>query len=167
MKPVLLTISGPVAVGIIFLRVIYFVGQPDAGMFTLIALSLLLAIAVAIVAVRPLIVPHPTFWTIGLTSPAFSLIMACSFAVFWAMSEEFFIHVFTQPSALMPGIERYIYPGNSGMGFARGFSQLHRSLYDAGIAGIVVGVLWTPISFGLFAILGRPKCNANRVDGSD
>ena len=128
-------------------------------MFSFIALSLLLAIAVALFAVRKNMVHRPTFWMIGITSLAFCLIMACSFAVFWAMSEEFFIHVFVPPSAVMPGIERYIYPGNSGMGFARGLIDLHRSLWDATVAGIILGVLWTPISFGLFAIFGGPNGN--------
>ena len=96
------------------------------------------------------------------TTLTFCLIMACSFAGFWAISEELYINFFSRPSSDMPGIERHIYPGNSGMGFARGFHELHRSLRDAVVSAAILAILWTPMSFGLFVIVEKRKRTAIR-----
>ena len=160
MKRFLLTLAGPVAAAIAFLRFAYSIGQPTDLMFSLIVLSLLFALGIAFVAVHKHIARSPQFWRIGITSLEFCLVMACSWAVFWAISEELYIHYFIGVSSDMPGIERYIYPGNSGMGFARGIRELPRSLCEASLAAGILAILWTPVAFGLFAL-----CNPRSKNG--
>src|SRR5262249_7212024 len=113
MKRFLSTMSGPVGAAIVFLRLTYLVGQPSTLMLSFIVFSLVLALRVAFVVVHTCIAPSPQFRRIGVTSLAFCLIMACSWAVLWAISEELYIRSFTEPSSDVPGIERYIYSGNS------------------------------------------------------
>src|SRR5262245_3308866 len=92
-----ITFSGPVFVGFFFLLLVYRRGQPQTFMFVLTVLSLLLAIGVAYFAVRKYLVRPRTFWTVAVTSLVVSLVMACAFVAFWAMSEEFYIFFFKEP----------------------------------------------------------------------
>lgn len=86
-----------------------------------------------------------------------SLVLFLVFQALLACFEEFYIHFFTVPSSDMPGMERYIYPNNSGMGFADGFRLLPKNIFLMSIFGGAVGLFWGLFWTGIEAFTERKK----------
>ena len=78
-------------------------------------------------------------------------VLAIPWGIMWSIGEEIVIYRAKARGvgSDMPGVERYIYPGNSGRGFADGVTAPLRTLRNFGILGAVVGsISLLPYSFG-------------------
>lgn len=78
----------------------------------------------------------------GLLSTILSTVMFfLLWSLLWAGAEELYIHLFTMSEKGADGW-RYIYPGDSGMGYADGFVHYHRNVVPVLMAGALIGAVW-------------------------
>jgi|GEM_PF-2093577 len=102
-------------------------------MFMLILLSFAIALVLAYVAFRVSQLRSQSRLQSILLSCAAVFLFSIALSVLWAVSEEGLIHYYLATYGPDDTGGRYFYPGNSGMGYARGLSRP----FDL-IAGIVV-----------------------------
>ncbi len=145
-----------VAIAFLYLTLTLFC--PDTLMSNLIILSMLMAMLASWFAYSQLRTRFDQCFLLRVVNIVISsLVLFLVFQALLACFEEFYIHFFTVPSSDMPGMERYIYPGNSGMGFADGFRLLPKNIFEMSIFGGSVGLLWGLFWTGIEAFAERKK----------
>jgi 4-hydroxybenzoate polyprenyltransferase len=153
-----LRLSFPMLVAIAFLTFTLQLFSPTPLMSCFIILSMVIALLAACYAYSKLRLRFDKRFSLRVSNVViFSIVMFLVFIALLACFEEFYIHFFTVPSSDMPGMQRYIYPGNSGMGFADGFRLLPKNMLEMTILGGSVGLLWGLIWTGIEVFTERKK----------
>ena len=82
-----------------------------------------------------------------------SMFLFGTWSLFWSIGEEVYIYPISIGDP--PGMERYIYPGNSGGGFAAGLQRLHVTLTRDVVIGAIAG--WGAVTFRLIVDFFRGR----------